>query len=55
MVPTITFACLGVNSILKLLTVLGINAPCEGETINYVNLKWYETGFKLGLNMLKGN
>ena len=50
-----TFACFGVNSILKLFKVFGINAPCDGETINYVNLKLYETGFRFGLNIVKGN
>lgn len=53
--PTITVAQVGLNSILKLATELGIIAPFDGTMLNSVYLNLYETGLELGLNMVKGN
>ena len=55
MVPTITVASEGLNSILKLATELGRRTPFDGTTKNYVNLKMYWSGFELGLKMVNGN
>ena len=49
-----TEASFGVKSTLNWLKELGKRTPLEGVTSNYVNLKRYESGFALGLKMVKG-